>query len=284
MPKNLYLIDRGHDRPSQFHPDTPYHRVLVACNGKVARHEAGDTGDGATVWQLFAGDLDGSGWLLIRWKGLDVDYGSLVRTWTLPDGSHTAFYHPGRPEPGTPVGNWLDRLVADPLLGPTARAVASDLFDYREDGGDTCCPSDAQIGKDVGKSVGHVQRCLKDLEDSGWIVREKTDEEKAGRRIRLTTPPPAGQSIIDPWELLEGAIWWSTKPLPPNLASAGVVLSPDSLTDTDLRTHREIEECESFVLDKLNDVRSLGYRYTLDLDRSNREGRSPRERQLLLIP
>jgi hypothetical protein len=62
---------------------------------RQGRPAAGDSSDGATVWQHFGWSCDGSGLLLIRWKGLDVDYGHHVRGSALPDGSHSGFYHEG---------------------------------------------------------------------------------------------------------------------------------------------------------------------------------------------
>src|SRR5262249_56773649 len=50
---------------------------------------------------------------------------------------------------------------------------------------DHCWPSDATIAKTVGRSPGHVQRCLRQLEAAGYITRERTDAVPNGRRIWL---------------------------------------------------------------------------------------------------
>lgn len=60
-----------------------------------AQREAGWSGDFATVWERGTHLNDGSGFLLVRWKGLEIDYGHVVRTFALPDGSiGTGFCHP----------------------------------------------------------------------------------------------------------------------------------------------------------------------------------------------
>lgn len=288
--RNLYLIDRGHDRPDHHHPSVPYHRVIVACNGRVARWEAGDTADGATVWQLLAGDLDGSGWLLIRWRGLDVDYGAVARSSTLPDGSHTGFWHPGRDDAAAAPAPGIEAVRADAVLSETARLIAGALDSEVSGIQHDCWPEDSGIAARVGRSIGHVRRCLKELEDAGWVSRGYSRSAPNGRRITLNWRRPGGKvapadpgRIGDPWDLLRGAVWWSTRPLPPGLDRAGVRILPSELTDPDLSTHRVIAYSEAAATGPDSGVRPLGYRYTLDLTASNRAARSGRERQLLLI-
>jgi hypothetical protein len=79
----------------------------------------------------------------------------------------------------------LDRLLADPTLGSTAKTVITALVKHWAWSKTSCWPSDKTIAGKVGKSPGHVQRCLRQLEDAGWIHRQRTDEVPTGRRIWL---------------------------------------------------------------------------------------------------
>src|SRR5512135_2736792 len=91
----------------------------------------------------------------------------------------------------------LDRLLADPDLGSTAKTIAIALVKHWAWFKDSCWPSDRTIAGKVGKSQGHVQRCLRQLEDAGWIERERTDEVRTGRLIRLlwrSAPLSAGSA------------------------------------------------------------------------------------------
>lgn len=87
---NLYFIKRG---PRPDHHRAPYHPYLICTRKGVAKWEAGWTGDQAWVWERFDAKDDAGGWLLTRWEGLVIDYGHLVRTCRLPDGTPVAFYH-----------------------------------------------------------------------------------------------------------------------------------------------------------------------------------------------
>lgn len=89
----------------------------------------------------------------------------------------------------------LDRLLADPDLGSTAKTIATVLVKHWAWVKPSCWPSDRTIAAKVGKSQGHVQRCLRQLEDAGYIHRQHTDEVPTGRLIWLTWRCPAtGQS------------------------------------------------------------------------------------------
>jgi hypothetical protein len=79
----------------------------------------------------------------------------------------------------------LDRLLADPNLGSTAKTIATALVNHWAWYKTSCWPSDKTIAGKVGKSPGHVQRCLRQLEDAGWIHRQRTDEVPTGRLIWL---------------------------------------------------------------------------------------------------
>lgn len=84
----------------------------------------------------------------------------------------------------------LDALMADPHIGSTAKAIAVALVRNWAWYKDHCWPSDRSIAARVGRSVGHVQRCLRRLEAAGWVVREKTGDVPTGRRIWLAWRRP----------------------------------------------------------------------------------------------
>ena len=106
----LYLIKRG---PKPKHYRTPYCPVIICTRKDVAMDQAGWSGDGATVWAQ-----DGTpscGFLLTRWQGLDIDYGHIIRGFTLPDGNHAAFQHAGK-EPWQLLNGavwWSERKMPD---------------------------------------------------------------------------------------------------------------------------------------------------------------------------
>jgi hypothetical protein len=92
---------------------------------------------------------------------------------------------PARPPFALPRDEGLDRLLADPHLGSTAKTIATALVKHWAWSKDHCWPSDRTIAGKVGKSPGHVQRCMRELESAGYIARERTDEVATGRRIWL---------------------------------------------------------------------------------------------------
>jgi hypothetical protein len=84
-----------------------------------------------------------------------------------------------------PADPGLDRLLADPAVGSTAKAVAVALVRRWAWRKDHCWPCDASIAAAVGRSVGHIQRALRQLERAGYLDRERTHEVPNGRRIWL---------------------------------------------------------------------------------------------------
>lgn len=87
--RTLYLIKRG---PKPDYQKAPFHPVIICDLKRIAKWEAGWTGDRAWLWTHEA-HHDSSGWLLERWEGLDIDYGHIVRGGDLPDGTPLAFAH-----------------------------------------------------------------------------------------------------------------------------------------------------------------------------------------------
>ena len=83
-------------------------------------------------------------------------------------------------------------IAADPRLSPTdLRVLAALLYYARQD--PSCYPSDASIAARVHRHPGTVRRCLKRLEDLGYIRREfvqATPANPTGRLIHLTFTAP----------------------------------------------------------------------------------------------
>jgi DNA-binding Lrp family transcriptional regulator len=88
-------------------------------------------------------------------------------------------------------------LVADPRLTPTDVRVAAALL-YWTRSKAVCWPSDATIGRRVGRSPGTVQRSLRRLQAAGWIRREKTTANRTGRLIVLTWRSAGARPIPSP--------------------------------------------------------------------------------------
>jgi hypothetical protein len=88
----------------------------------------------------------------------------------------------------------LDDILADPDLSSTAKALITVMVRNWAWVKDHCWPSDATLAARVGMSVGHVQRCLRELERAGRIFRERTDAVPNGRRIWLLWRCPGGRA------------------------------------------------------------------------------------------
>jgi hypothetical protein len=101
----------------------------------------------------------------------------------------------------------LDRLLADPDLGSTAKAIAAVLVKNWAWFKTSCWPSDRTIADKVGKSPGHVQRCLRQLEDAGWIIRERTDEVPTGRLIWLAWRCPTTSKGAQGGQRRRARVW-----------------------------------------------------------------------------
>ena len=91
----------------------------------------------------------------------------------------------GRCVAALPNDPGLDDILADPNLTSTAKALITVMVRNWAWVKDHCWPSDATLAARLGMSVGHVQRCLRELELAGRIRRERTDEVPNGRRIWL---------------------------------------------------------------------------------------------------
>ena len=99
---------------------------------------------------------------------------------------------PGGGGAALPNDPGLDAILADPDLTSTAKALIAVMVRNWAWVKDHCWPSDATLAAKVGRSVGHVQRCLRELERAGRIRREATDAVPNGRRIWLLWRCPGG--------------------------------------------------------------------------------------------
>lgn len=79
----LYLIIRG-EKPS--YQRAPYHPVIVCTRKHTAKWEAGETGDGSTVFQEMAPNGE---WLLVKYKGFNMDYSKSCTFIDLFDGKNS---------------------------------------------------------------------------------------------------------------------------------------------------------------------------------------------------
>ncbi len=91
---SIYLIKRG---PKPTWHMAPFHPVVICAKKRVAKFEAGWSGDKSSIWGRKSKIIDGEGFLLLRWNGLDIDYGHVVRSTRLPSGAKTGFAHHGGP-------------------------------------------------------------------------------------------------------------------------------------------------------------------------------------------
>jgi len=88
--RSVYLILRS-DKPK--HHNAPYHSVILCSRKHIAKWEAGDSSDKATV---FTKNNDPhEGFLMERYKGFDIDYGHIVKLIDLfDDEMKSGFHHP----------------------------------------------------------------------------------------------------------------------------------------------------------------------------------------------
>jgi hypothetical protein len=82
--KNFYLILRG---PKGEHHNAPFHPIILCTRKHTAEWESQRSKDGATVWVNMAPSTAYWGnWLLVKYKGYDIDYGNIAHYFTLFDG------------------------------------------------------------------------------------------------------------------------------------------------------------------------------------------------------
>lgn len=139
----IYLIKKAGDKPSWYHEMTPWHPVLMTSRRDAALWLAGYSGEGAWMWSKGIGDRH-AGWLLIRWNGLDIDYGHVVRGVRLPDGDERAFDHRhAHPETFALQSGavwWSPRkmpawLAAEGVVYPSDRFTQQNVLDFFADDG-----------------------------------------------------------------------------------------------------------------------------------------------------
>jgi hypothetical protein len=195
-PNVLYFIDRG-DRP-EYHR-VEYHRYIICTRRDVAYWEAKDSGCRAKIWQRGVVD-DGSGWLLLRWNGLDIDYGVMVQGLELPDGSRAGFVHPSTEQPPWSVLNvtvwwsdktmppWLERRGVNPPADSFSRGLIRKKIDF---------PYGPKLTRIVAEDSGIAGVIADWLEERGetaaaGMVRAKfipAKAEKAGNPVLFAEGP-----------------------------------------------------------------------------------------------
>ncbi|MGH2635747.1 MAG: helix-turn-helix domain-containing protein [Actinomycetota bacterium] len=128
----------------------------------------------------------------------------------------------------SPVRAWQVAL-RDSGLPDTRRLVALVLSTWMSPDGDSCFPSLPAIAKGTGLGLATVKRALADLEDAGWIHRERGGGR--GHSNRYTARKPA-----HPEPLSAGETGSAVHPF------AGETGSPDRLnrlTESRKPAHRE---------------------------------------------
>lgn len=124
---DIYLIKRA---PRPAYHRAPFHPVIICGKRRVAKWEAGWTGDASWVWSHARGEMAG-GWLLERWNGFDIDYGHVVRGVLMPDGTDAAFVHePTGREPWTLLDGavWWDDQPLPKVLVERGVIYPPDLY------------------------------------------------------------------------------------------------------------------------------------------------------------
>jgi hypothetical protein len=100
---------------------------------RLAYWEAGCTCKAANIWRRYTAEPGGEGWLLVRWKGLDLDLGPIIHACVLPNGETSGFAHPHNPEMKWVWGllngaTWWSSKVAPPWLLEAGVAYPADIF------------------------------------------------------------------------------------------------------------------------------------------------------------
>lgn len=85
----LYLIQRG---PQPRYQKVAFHPVIICDRKRVAVVEMGMSDDRANVWVGVDNPQHSHGWILRRWRGLDIDYGHTGYSFDLFDGTKAGIY------------------------------------------------------------------------------------------------------------------------------------------------------------------------------------------------
>jgi len=85
--KNFYLVIRG---KKSAHHKAPYHPIILCTRRHTADWESHRTSEGHTVIVCMAPDsLSCSNWLVVKYKGYDIDYRTVTANFKLFDGKRT---------------------------------------------------------------------------------------------------------------------------------------------------------------------------------------------------
>lgn len=142
---HLYLVERPERAFGRPAPDA---LVLLCSRRDVAHWVAGSSSDRANVWEG-ASDLV-AGWLLVRWRGLDLDYGHVVHAVDLPDGTAAGFHHDRTVRPWCllPGATWYSRY-----------RIPSNLL----------AAGVEPAGPELQESIRASEELAKELGQTGWV-------------------------------------------------------------------------------------------------------------------
>ena len=120
--RSVYLVKRGSE---PIYNKAPWHPLILCDDRRVAEYEVGWTGDGAWSWQTENSPHHG-GWLLDVWNGFPINYGSIVRSCELPDGTHCAFWRNHELTHLLTVAKWWSTREIPPHIMGLGVSLVSD--------------------------------------------------------------------------------------------------------------------------------------------------------------
>lgn len=170
--RGIYLIKRG---PKSEHHNAPFHPVIICTRYHTAKWEVGDTGDGATLWTNSAMG-DHGGFLMMRYKGYEIDYGTVVKEIKLFDSEEKAgFYHHGT-EPWTLLNGavwWSDQelpkwLEEAGVIYPPDNFTKQSII--RDSGLCLLPQSKAEKFESLRDELFHEN-------EPSWLIQDKTQRE-----------------------------------------------------------------------------------------------------------
>lgn len=85
-----YLIKRG---PEKKYDQKPFHPIIICDRKKVMQTQVIWSGGHDWVWTANLWAVQ-AGWMLERWNGLIIEYGHVIRSFELPDGTWTGYHRP----------------------------------------------------------------------------------------------------------------------------------------------------------------------------------------------
>lgn len=86
-----------------------------------------------------------------------------------------------------------DKLVTDPSVSDMAVRVYAALRPhvYRFETYGEPLPPMAQVAGEIGRSIDSVQRCVRELEQAGWLARQRTGNKHVWIKLNNVLPKGA---------------------------------------------------------------------------------------------